>query len=256
MNEAYEKMDGVLERNFENSDYCTGKQRSKYKDGFAYCMPLKAGEQFLGVLNLNGNSQGFFDRKEFHFVALIAEILSASISNVKQLEIQKKLAVTDGLTGLLNHRSFQERLNMEYDRASRFKNPLSCVMVDIDFFKKINDTHGHPIGDAILRELAARLKKYLRKVDTVARYGGEEFAMLLPQTDAWAAHVVAERIRADVEALAFETSAGPINVTISLGISDTNADGVSTYEELLKKSDEGLYRAKSEGRNRTVVNEG
>ncbi|HJM82981.1 MAG TPA: sensor domain-containing diguanylate cyclase [Nitrospinota bacterium] len=255
MKESYNRMSGVLEDNFTESKYVTDIKRKKYKDNFAYCLPLRAGSKLFGVLNLNGNSQGFFDSDGLQFALLISEIVSISINNFIQLEEQKELASTDGLTGLLNLRSFYEQLNMEYERSIRFKNVLSCIIVDIDCFKEINDAYGHQVGNTVIRELAVRLTKQLRKVDTLARYGGEEFALLLPKTKSQSAMVVAERLRTNVALVPFETSAGPIKVTITLGISDTLMNGVDSSDQILVKADAALYKAKKEGRNKSGIDE-
>ncbi len=253
MNEARLGKGKVIETRFSSSPFSSDVKRRKYNDDFALCLPLKMGSKILGALNLNGNSKGFFDRLDFSLVALIAEILSASLNNVHQLEKLKKLATTDGLTELLNHRSFHERLHSEFERAKRFGQALSCVMLDIDYFKKFNDTHGHPTGDTILKEIAVRLKRHLRKIDTVARYGGEEFAMLLPQTGAHDAQIVTERIRLDIASRPFETDKGPLNVTVSMGICDSDMMGFQTGSALLAKSDQALYMAKEGGRNQTAI---
>jgi len=243
----------VLESNFSASEYSTGTKRPKYSDDFALCVPLHVGQEFIGALNLNGNQAGFFNRLNMDLVALIGEILSAAINNARRLESLRRLAITDGLTGLFNHRSFHEKLTSEFERSRRFATPLTCIMADIDFFKKINDKNGHQIGDMILSKLAERLKKHLRMIDMVARYGGEEFAILLPQTSAKDALVVAERIRKDVEREPFESSRGKIKVTISMGIADSNGQELDTAAELLGRADKALYKAKKGGRNNSVI---
>ncbi|VAX24133.1 hypothetical protein MNBD_NITROSPINAE03-908 [hydrothermal vent metagenome] len=253
MAEALRRMEEVSESDFSSSRFTTDVKRDKYTDDYALCLPLQAGSELLGVLNINGNSNGFFDNLEFNFVALIAEILSASLKNLRQLELLRHLAITDGLTSLLNHRVFHERLSSEFDRSKRFKQPLSLMMADIDFFKKVNDTYGHPVGDQILKAIADKLKAHLRTVDVVARYGGEEYAMLLPQTDAGMARVVAERIRTDIESESFATDKGKLKVTVSLGICDTTAGDFDSGAQLLSKADEALYKAKNGGRNQTVI---
>ena len=243
----------ILVRDYPYSEYASGRGRSKYKDGFALCVPLQAGGKTLGVLNLNGNSRGYFYHLDHNTLDLVAEMMSASLHNARAMVELRRLAITDGLTKLYNHRRFHHLLRMEFERSSRYGQPLSCVMLDIDFFKKINDAHGHPVGDVILKELAGRMKRHVRKVDTLARYGGEEFAMLLPQTDAASARTLAERIRSDTENTPFETDKGPLSVTISLGVCDTGSDEVSSGSDLVNKADEALYLAKREGRNRVVV---
>ncbi|MDH5477451.1 MAG: diguanylate cyclase [Nitrospinota bacterium] len=253
MAEARRSLKPVLETNFSGSSFNTGASREKYSDDFALCVPLYVGEDYLGALNLNGNQAGFFNRLNMDLLALIGEILSAAINNALRLETLRRLAITDGLTGLLNHRSFHERLSSEFERSRRFSTPLTCVMVDIDFFKKINDKHGHQSGDMILSSLATRLKRHLRKIDIVARYGGEEFALLLPQTAARDALVVAERIREDVGASRFETMGGKIKVTISLGIADSAGAGVLSGADLLNRADKAMYKAKKGGRDRSDI---
>ncbi|HEB71093.1 MAG TPA: diguanylate cyclase [Nitrospirae bacterium] len=253
MAEALRRMEEVSESDFPGSRFAADVKRDKYTDDYALCLPLQAGSELLGVLNINGNSNGFFDNLEFNFVALIAEILSASLKNLRQLELLRHLAITDGLTSLLNHRVFHERLSSEFDRSKRFKQPLSLMMADIDYFKKVNDTYGHPVGDQILKAIAGKLKAHLRTVDVVARYGGEEYAMLLPQTDANLARAVAERIRKDIESESFTTDKGKLKVTVSLGICDTTANNFDSGARLLAKADEALYEAKNGGRNQTVI---
>jgi diguanylate cyclase (GGDEF)-like protein len=127
------------------------------------------------------------------------------------------------------------------------------MMVDIDYFKKVNDTHGHPVGDQVLKAVAVILKAHLRAVDVVARYGGEEFSMLLPQTDADSAFAVGERIRIDIEAASFETDKGKLKITVSMGVCDTTVSDFKSGEELLAKADQALYKAKNGGRNKTCV---
>ncbi|MDH5639154.1 MAG: diguanylate cyclase [Nitrospinota bacterium] len=253
MAEARRRLTAVLETNFSESSFNTGATRDKYSDDFALCVPLHVGEEFLGALNLNGNQAGFFNRLNMDLLALIGEILSAGINNALRLETLRRLAITDGLTGLLNHRSFHERLSAEFERSRRFSTPLTCVMVDIDFFKKINDKHGHQSGDTILARLADRVRGHLRKIDIAARYGGEEFALLLPQTAAKDALVVAERIREDVAASMFDTMRGRVKVTISMGIADSSGEKIFSGAELLSRADKALYEAKRGGRNKSMI---
>jgi diguanylate cyclase (GGDEF)-like protein len=155
------------------------------------------------------------------------------------------------LTRLFNHRHFHERLAQEFERAKRFDQNLSLILTDIDFFKRINDTYGHPVGDVVLKTVASRIAGHLRRIDVTARYGGEEFALLLPQTSLDMAVAVAERIREDMAAHPVETESGSVTVTISLGVCDTSLSGISSGADLVRRADEALYSAKKEGRNRT-----
>lgn len=235
---------------FPSSKYSAGvRARSKYGDGHALCSPVELGTEVFGVLNLNGNSNGFFDKLDLNLVRLVSETLAASLGNHLRHEQMNKLAITDGLTRLFNHRYFQERLAQEFERAKRFSQDLSLILMDIDFFKRINDTYGHPVGDVILKAVAARISAHLRKIDLTARYGGEEFAMLLPQTNIEMAMAVAERIREDMAEKPIETDKGSLTVTISLGVCDTSVSGVTRAVDLVRKADEALYAAKKDGRN-------
>jgi two-component system cell cycle response regulator len=162
------------------------------------------------------------------------------------LEHARRLANTDGLTGLYNHRHLQERLQQEIDRAQRYGRPLSVVMADLDRFKRFNDAHGHPRGDEVLIRVAQTLRQVSRAADIVARYGGEELTLILPETPAAEAGVLAERARQRVEAMAI--GEGEARVTLSLGVA-AFAPGMSK-EALIEAADAALYSAKHRGRNR------
>lgn len=169
------------------------------------------------------------------------------------LEALRRLATRDQLTGLLNRREFDRIIAEEEERSHRFGHPVGLVMFDIDRFKTINDTHGHPVGDAVLREVARRLAAEARTVDRVARFGGEEFAMIVMESDSAAAMEVARRVCAAVERepiLAGETL--PLNVTLSAGAAAMPADA-KTAEQLVVAADRALYAAKAGGRNRALA---
>ena len=165
----------------------------------------------------------------------------------------KELVIRDGLTGLFNHRHFKEVLEREVARAARYERSLCLIMVDVDHFKNYNDTHGHPVGDEVLKTLADIISGRLRAVDLPARYGGEEFVILLPETERPGGNIAAEDIRAQVENFPFKgRESQPLEkVTISLGLAEF-PDDADESSLLLKKADDALYRAKSEGRNRVV----
>ncbi|HSW28499.1 MAG TPA: diguanylate cyclase [Longimicrobiales bacterium] len=164
----------------------------------------------------------------------------------------ERLARTDPLTGLANRRDFMERLEQEVERSDRYVRPLSLVSLDLDHFKSVNDTHGHAAGDEVLREAARALRSVCRDVDLAARMGGEELALLLPETDAAGARIVAERVRERIAGAAHRSPSGQaFRVTASLGVATarTGASG----EALLQAADEALYRAKGAGRNQVVL---
>lgn len=167
------------------------------------------------------------------------------------VELQK-LSSTDRLTGLSNRGHWEEALKKEYARHNRYDTQVSLVMFDIDHFKKVNDTHGHPAGDKVIQSVAEVVSSHVRSADIAGRYGGEEFAVLLPDTDKAGALVFAERLRKAVEAQEVEHEGVIIQCTISLGVSDLSTPS-SQYKELIERADQALYRSKHNGRNQATV---
>lgn len=168
----------------------------------------------------------------------------------------RALAMTDALTGVFNRRALMEQAEKEQARARRSGLPLSLLMIDVDHFKRINDTHGHVAGDQALAGAARLLASRLRRQDTLGRYGGEEFCVLAPDTDAAGAHILAESLRAAVAAAPVATDHGPVPLTVSIGISVCPAtcdDCEPDLGKLLDAADSGLYQAKRDGRNRAVL---
>jgi diguanylate cyclase (GGDEF)-like protein len=164
-----------------------------------------------------------------------------------------RISTTDGLTSLTNVRAFKEALKREHARSVRRRWRYSIIMMDIDHFKKINDVYGHPVGDAVLRELAAIIKDSFRLTDLPARYGGEEFIILLPETAKRDAQIVADRLRQTVERKVFAAPSPSLHATISLGITDFDPESAMTEKEVIAIADEALYTSKREGRNRITV---
>lgn len=165
-----------------------------------------------------------------------------------------ELSLTDGLTQVANHRAFQDRLKDEFRRAQRYDDPLALLMVDLDHFKKINDSLGHVAGDVVLRDVAGCIRDSVRETDFVARYGGEEFVVILPKTQMAQALTVAERVWQDLGNLV----TGPernVRITASLGVSGYPGRGVSSAEALVRTADDALYRAKREGRNKISLHQ-
>ncbi|GAB4511652.1 MAG: hypothetical protein Tsb0026_14860 [Sulfuricaulis sp.] len=170
----------------------------------------------------------------------------------------ERLSTQDDLTGIANHRYFQEHLDLEWRRERRACKPLALLMIDVDYFKALNDTHGHLAGDKCLHQIAQTLAKCLRRAgDIVARYGGEEFAVILPETDTRNAVLLAERLRTAVEAMGYAhpTSKISCNVTVSIGVASLVPAGQQTSDELIAMADRALYRAKQTGRNRVVADD-
>jgi diguanylate cyclase (GGDEF)-like protein len=177
--------------------------------------------------------------------------------NAQLAELNQRLetmAITDELTGLFNHRHFIERLREEYARSKRYQLDLSCIMFDIDNFKKINDQWGHQTGDKVLKELGVLLKRSHRTHDLAARSGGEEFVLILCQTDHHGAMLFAEQLRKHVQDHAFSTVNGqPVPVTISVGVGSYPAPDVTQPDDLVRIADGALYHAKRTGKNRVVT---
>jgi two-component system, cell cycle response regulator len=190
-----------------------------------------------------------FSADEMKTCRLIAGQSSIVIDNVRMYERIKRFAVADGLTGLYNHRYFQEQLEKEYSRARRFNLSLSLIMVDIDHFKRLNDNYGHQQGDIVLKGMSGILRRSVRDIDLVARYGGEEFVVVLPETPKKNAVIVADRIRESLEEYEFEYDAGVLRATASFGVSGHPDDDITTRLDLIAKADEAMYQAKRDGRN-------
>lgn len=172
------------------------------------------------------------------------KILTPAVTKLMDHEVLMHMAYRDGLTGLLNYRAFDEMLNAEQDRAGRYHITFSIMMIDIDYFKRVNDDYGHQIGDMVLKELAGSLMDCMRKSDRVFRYGGEEFAVILPHTGIDKAGKLAERIRLAIEKMRFIAG---VQITTSIGLGQYS-DGL-TSGDLVKQADKGLYLAKNRGRN-------
>jgi diguanylate cyclase (GGDEF)-like protein len=159
------------------------------------------------------------------------------------------MAITDELTGLYNRRGFYELGHREVERSRRFQRPLVAIMMDIDHFKRINDTYGHPVGDQVLAEVAKRCKDNLRRIDILGRLGGDEFTVLLPETDMFTGSRVAERLRLHVSAEPIITDGDPLRVSLSMGIAKATAT-TPDLDVLISRADSAMYRAKEKGRNR------
>lgn len=218
------------------------------------CLPLTFHNQPLGVLYVYRDDRDDFQPDEIELLTTFASLAAGAINNARLYARMADLASMDGLTGLYNRRTFDERLAIEAVRCKRYKNRYSMLMLDVDHFKKVNDAYGHPAGDAVLRFLAELLLCQVRTtVDMVARFGGEEFVILLPETDKVGAFCVAERIRLAMEKARIPLPNGEsIGVTVSIGVCG-HPDCGSSADEIVANADKVLYRAKQEGRNRTRV---
>jgi diguanylate cyclase (GGDEF)-like protein len=212
--------------------------------------PLVSRGKPIGLLTVEDDSPvRVWEEEEITMVRTVADHLAVGISNARLFKRVEEQAITDELTGLFNRRFFLDRIEREMQFAQRSGQPVSLVMIDLDRLKRINDTHGHIVGDAVLRHVGATLKAVLRNVDVSARYGGEEFVVVLPYTDQPGALLAAERIRVAVSARPFP----PVGrVTASFGVA-TFPGTASTTEELIEQADRAMYVAKNGGRDRVAL---
>jgi two-component system cell cycle response regulator len=193
--------------------------------------------------------------KPFQYPELLARIRAGKrIVDLQKelLETNKRLellSITDGLTKLHNHRYFQDELARAFEESQRYQRPLSLAMIDIDFFKKVNDTYGHAVGDDVLKRSAELYRHSVRSTDLVARYGGEEFAVMMPETSLQDGIAFAEKIRQLVEASPLQTQAGAVPATVSIGVASVPHSRIHSAKELIVAADKALYRAKRGGRN-------
>jgi diguanylate cyclase (GGDEF)-like protein len=216
-------------------------------------VPTVAHGTVNGLLLAESNEPDFFREKDQQMLSLVARSASLALENAELHKRTEELTIIDELTETYNYRYFVRKLQEEKRRASRYDLPLSLIMVDIDWFKKLNDSYGHEVGNLILKRLSAIIKQCIRDVDIFARYGGEEFSIILPQTPQREARIIGERIREQVEKEIFDTrKLGKVKITVSVGVSSYPENGRS-QEELVSITDQALYRAKGEGRNLVCV---
>jgi diguanylate cyclase (GGDEF)-like protein len=252
------RLDGLEDvlRASEDEVLGTGRPSEVAQDGaFALSHPMRGEEPdatVSGVISVARHERPFSqgERELFHYLAGQAAV---SIENVGLHQTVERQAVTDELTGLSNRRRFQDALAAEVERSKRFDQPVGLVMLDLDDFKTINDTYGHPQGDVVLREVAKILRDTSREIDEPARYGGEELAVVLPGTDLAGAFNLAERVRVGIERLEIPllNGEGTIRVTASCGVA-TLPTLAYDQRSLVEAADEALYRAKRTGKNKTV----
>lgn len=212
-------------------------------------LPLIVRDRAIGTLVLAQAESGVFgDAQHRQMLEVVANQVAVAVANAQAYSRMEQLATTDGLTGLLNRRTFLERYETALARSARSGRPASVILTDIDFFKKFNDTYGHLTGDEVLRQVARTFAATLRCTDVVGRYGGEEFVILLEDTDTEGALRMAERLRQAVADLRVESAQGPLCVTVSLGVATRGVDA-DEGEALLELADKALYACKEAGRN-------
>jgi diguanylate cyclase (GGDEF)-like protein len=243
--EAILCMDCKTDERFKNYDSKNGNKAPET----LISVPLIVHGTVMGVVNLADRSTNKpFTDEDLELLQAIASQMAISIDNARLHE----LAITDGLTKLFIHRYFQLRLDDEMKRAIRFKMPLTLVLLDIDHFKKFNDTYGHQVGDKVLKAVATIIKDSVRATDIPCRYGGEEFSIILAHTNSEQALIFAERLRERVAAYMLRNADDELRVTISLGLAEFPLVA-SSKEELIRKADQALYASKDAGRNATTI---
>lgn len=222
-------------------------------------LPMIRRGKLVGFIGLGSQDPNRFTRHHASdFLNRLATISAICLENTANREHLVIAGLTDALTGLHNRRYLERRLEEEVTRALRYQHPLSCLFIDADHFKQINDLHGHGAGDSVLHELALRVKECLRLSDIATRYGGEEFTLLLPQTDAAEAANLAERIRHRVQSKPIAIhGGGSVQVTVSIGVAALRRGGtrevLKRAEQLIEAADGALYKAKESGRNQVQL---
>ena len=221
--------------------------------GSAMLIPLTVHGECKGILVVESQHVNRYGERQQQMLSIVARSAALSLENADLHRRTEELTINDELTDTYNYRYFVQKLQEEKRRAGRYSLPLSLIMVDIDWFKKLNDSYGHEIGNVVLRDLSGIIKKCIRDVDIFARYGGEEFAIILPQTAQSEATRIGERIRAEVEKHIFGSEDKQLlKITVSVGVTSFPENGKSS-EELVSIADQALYRAKGEGRNLVCV---
>ena len=222
----------------------------------ALVIPLFVSNRVLGSMQFYGRERNRFSREDAQLLWILSLVSENLLTRDFANEGLLRYAFTDFLTGLKTRGYFEQQLDLEIKRAERKKSTLALLMIDIDFFKSLNDTYGHHVGDQVLRDVSSILMKDMREVDTVARYGGEEFVIILPETSAVGALQVAQRLRKSVEqANFFAGSPDKVeHLSISIGIALYDQDA-QFKQDLIEAADSALYAAKSQGRNRVITYE-
>jgi len=223
--------------------------------GSELALPLITHGSVIGAISVQTRKLNAFEPAAITIFQTMAAQLSNAIANAKLYQEVEQLAILDSLLGIYNRRHWFELTSREFYRAVRYQKPLSLILLDIDHFKQVNDIHGHPLGDVVLRSLSRICEKNVRTADLVGRYGGEEFLVAMPETNAVEAVQIAERLRLATEEMRVASKNEDVQVTISLGVATLMAEIDTNLDQLVKRADEALYQAKNSGRNRVVLSD-
>ncbi len=219
---------------------------SEYQSLLVY--PIQEQNKAIGTITLLSRTMGIYNKETVNDLKLMFNMFDIAFLNAKIFKQMEEMATTDGLTGLVNHRTFQEKLTEYLARAKRYNKKIAVILSDIDHFKLVNDTYGHPMGDEVLRQVSKVLKKDIRDVDLVARYGGEEFILIIEETTKEEVYVLANRIREEIKSLEFTSNQTEFNVTISMGFA-IFPDFAENKQKIIDFSDKALYYSKENGRD-------
>jgi len=219
--------------------------------GSLLAVPLLVGDRPIGALTIQTVAPDIYSADDLDALETLAATAAIAVQNAQLFAQVQELATRDPLTGVFNRRHFFQLASSELERAARYRHPVSLLMLDADYFKRINDTYGHLAGDQVLQAITARCREALREIDVVARYGGEEFLVLLPETGPADALLVAERLRERIGREPVSTDVGPVDVRVTLGVASYEQGQPGTVDQLLDRVDKALYAAKGAGRNQT-----
>nr|HPG29206.1 sensor domain-containing diguanylate cyclase [bacterium] len=251
MFKAISNQNPELIEDFRSTSFYKGKTREKYKKKSSIIFPLIIHNRCIGVINLNNRKVGEFDMQFLERATRLIEHIANSIENCLLFQKMEQMAIIDELTKTYNRRHFFYLLSNEIKKFLRYKHKFCVLMIDIDNFKKFNDSHGHINGDRILKKFADVIRDNIRDVDFFARYGGEEFIILFPETLLETSIMIAERIRRAIEKDCFiYIDQKQIGITISGGLAEYKID--FTEEEILNEADNYLYYAKRNGKNQII----
>lgn len=229
---------------------------NRYNSKSFIISPLRIQDKILGIINITDREEPeVFTEEDVRLLSLITLLVALQIEKIELLNHIENISTLDNLTGLYNHRYFQERLNQEIDRIQRYRLACSLIILDIDNFRHYNETYGYAMGDRILSEMAPMIKNSVRKVDVVARFGGEEFAVILPDTNIKQSRLVAEKLREKIASSVFaekrNSSLGMVRLTVSAGVAEYNIR--NNKEEFILQVQQALLEAKQKGKNRVCI---
>jgi diguanylate cyclase (GGDEF)-like protein len=211
-------------------------------------VPLRTGKKVMGMLSAQTYKAYDYTPQDQQLLEMLAAYAAIAINNARLFSEVQRLAITDSLTGAYNRRHFFYAVEKELTRSRRFQHPIAVMMIDLDYFKEINDKYGHDVGDQALLLITQRCQENIREIDILARYGGDEFIILLPETTPEQAIEIAERLRKNLQDNPFQIDAGIIFTSLSIGVSGSD-DELPELKDLLKCADIALYEAKKAGRN-------